>query len=345
MTLPFWRPSVFAKRRAALMLRARLFAAARRYFAAQGFTEVDVPALQVSPGLEPHLHAFATEYELPHGGTQRLYLHTSPEFTCKKLLAAGMERIYALQHVYRNREGSSRHHPEFMMLEWYRAHEEQDALMRDCMALLRAAQKEGGRRLRYRGVECDAGAEPEVLTMQEAFARHAGMDLLATMDDAGNPSPDKLAAAARQAGVRVAEKDRWDDIALAILAEKIEPRLGLGHPAFLTGYPLCMAALARPDAGDARLARRFELYVCGMELANAFEELTDADAQRKRFQSGLDLKKSLYGTHYPMDEDFLEALRQMPPASGIALGMDRLVMLAAGEDNITGVLWAPVRGQ
>jgi lysyl-tRNA synthetase class 2 len=341
----WWRPDRFSKKRKNLEMRAKIFAALRIYFEKQAFVEVDVPALQVSPGLEPHLHAFETRYELPHGGEQKLYLHTSPEFTCKKLLAAGMERIYQLGHVFRNREGSSRHHPEFMMLEWYRAGGGTKDLMEDCVSLLHATLHAAGRdKFSCNGFMCDGFAEAEILTVQEAFQRHLGVDMLATIDNPLNPSPDKLALVAKKHAIYVAKDDRWDDIALRLMAEKIEPNLGIRQPCFLTDYPICMAALARPKPEAPHLAERFELYVCGLELANGFVELTDAKLQRSRFEADMDLKEKLYGYRLPLDEDFLTALSRMPQAAGIALGVDRLVMLAVVADDINDVIWAPVAG-
>lgn len=342
--IPWWRPDRFAHKREKLEMRAKIFARMRDYFARENFIEVDTPALQVSPGLEPHLAAFATDYVTPQGEKHRLYLATSPEFSCKKLLVAGMPRIYQLSHVFRNGEGSSRHHPEFTLLEWYRAGAGYRELMRDCEALLRAVADVAQRAtVSYRGVSCDMTKPARVLSVQEAFAEFTGIDLLGSIADPHDPQPEKLRELAGQIGVRTHADDSWDDIALRILGEKIEPFLGRDVPCFLTDYPLCMAALARPKPADARVAERFELYVCGLELANAFVELTDPALQRARFEKDMALKEKLYGTRYPVDEDFLRALEHgMPDAAGIALGLDRLVMLAAGSEDIADVLWAPV---
>lgn len=340
----WWRPDRFAKKRDNLMARASLFRAVRGWFDAEGFVEVDTPSLQISPGLEPHLTAFATDYVTPAGDAHALYLATSPEFSCKKLLAAGMDRIYQLGHVFRNKEGSSRHHPEFTLLEWYRVNAGYGALMQDCERLLQlAANLRGKEHAHYRGMSCAMTAKPKVLSVQDAFAHYTGIDLLATVDNPADPSPQKLAEAAKKRGIHTASDDRWDDIALRILGEKIEPHLGDGAPCFLTDYPLCMAALARPKPGMPHLAERFELYVCGLELANAFVELTDPALQRQRFIADMDLKEKLYGTRYPIDEDFIAALEHgLPDSAGIALGFDRLLMLAVGADDIRDVIWAPV---
>jgi len=347
LCLPWWHPDAFARRRPALEARARVTRALRAWFEGEGFLEVETPALQVSPGLEPHLMAFATDLQGPHPDDRmRLYLHTSPEFTMKKLLVAGVPRLFQLSHVFRNGERSATHSPEFSMLEWYRAGAGYRDLMDDCVALVRAACRAAGTdRLRRGGHESDPFAEWEVLTVEEAFRRHAGIDLLATAPDPAAPDRGLLAAEAARAGIRTADSDSWEDIFFRIALERIEPHLGMGRPTFLADYPVSMAALSRPKPDDPRVAERFELYACGVELANAFGELTDAAVQRARFEADMDLKERLYGERYPVDPDFLAALEHgMPASAGIALGFDRLVMLATGTETIDGVLWAPVAG-
>jgi len=315
----------------------------RAWFDSQGFTEVEAAALQVSPGNEAHLHAFATEAIGPDGARRALYLHTSPEFACKKLLAAGERRIFSLGKVWRNRERGPLHHPEFTMLEWYRAGEPYAVLMQDCAALLRlAAEAAGARTFGFRGRTCDPFAEPERVAVAEAFADLAGIDLLGTVGGDGSTDREALAAAARSAGIRVAADDTWADVFSRVIVEKVEPRLGLGRPTILHGYPVPEAALARPAAADPRVAERFELYACGVELANAFGELTDAGEQRLRFEAEMAEMARVYGERYPVDEDFLAALELMPEASGSALGFDRLVMLATGAERIEQVIWTPV---
>jgi lysyl-tRNA synthetase class 2 len=306
-----------------------------------GFIEVETPILQVSPGNEAHLHAFST-FEIGPDGTQApLYLHTSPEFACKKLLAAGAMRLFTLARVFRNRERGPLHHPEFTMLEWYRAGEPYRNVIEDSLAFLRlAAEAAGTATLHWREATCDPFAEAEWLTLAEAFARFAGIDLLATTPG-GVPERKALAKAASGAGIRVAEDDVWADVFSRVLVEKIEPHLGMGRPTVLYEYPVCEAALARP-ANDPRVAERFELYACGVELANGFGELTDAAEQRMRFIAEMDEKHRVYGERYPLDEDFLAALDHMPEASGVALGFDRLVMLATGARRIEDVVWLPV---
>jgi lysyl-tRNA synthetase class 2 len=308
----WWRRDVHADRRPFLLARNRITKAFRAWFEAEGFEEVEAAALQVSPGNEAHLHAFATQALTISGEASPLYLHTSPEFACKKLLAAGEEKIFSLSKVWRNRERGPLHHPEFTMLEWYRAGAPYQILMDDCATLLAlAAETAGTKRFEFRGMACDPFAEPERLSVAEAFDRHA--------DD-----------------------DAWADVFSRIIVEKVEPRLGEGRATVLCEYPISEAALARPKDADPRVAERFELYACGVELANAFGELTDPAEQRRRFMIEMDEKARIYGERYPIDEDFLAALEHMPEASGSALGFDRLVLLATGARRIADVVWTPV---
>jgi lysyl-tRNA synthetase class 2 len=294
--------------------------------------------LQVSPGNETHIAAFATKFQPPGGAPQNYYLHSSPEFDCKKLLAAGEKRIFALAHVFRNGERSKFHHPEFTMLEWYRAETPYRALIDDGAALLKLAAEAAGVAAFHCGdSSLDPFRAPEILTVAEAFGRYAGIDLLAVLEDR-----DALAARARQIGIRVSADDHWSDLFSKVLSDRIERRLGHGRATVLIDYPASEAALARRKPEDPRLAERFELYGCGVELANAFGELTDPVEQRARFERDMAERARLYGDAYPLDEDFLAALAFMPEASGIALGLDRLVMLATGAAHIEQVLWAPV---
>ena len=340
---PFWAPHVHADRRPALLARGRIVAALRSWFAAEGFIEVETGVLAVSPGNETHLHAFATSLVAPDGTKSPLYLRTSPEFACKKLLAAGERRIVEFAKVFRNREQGALHHPEFTMVEWYRAGDPYQVLMKDCAALLaRAAEAAGTKEFRFRGCTADPFAEPERLTVAEAFGKFAGIDLLVTLPD-GKPDRERLARAAQAAGIRIADDDTWGDIFSRILVERIESELGIGRATILDEYPSVQAALARPSS-DPRIAERFELYVCGVELANGFGELTDAAEQRGRLEHEMAEKQRIYGDCYPLDEGFLAALAQMPQSSGIALGLDRLVMLAVGASRIDQVIWTPLSG-
>jgi lysyl-tRNA synthetase class 2 len=339
----WWTPSAHADRRPFLLGRNRIQAAFRSHFAERDFIEVDTATLQVSPGNEAHLHAFETSAIGNDGSAIPLYLHTSPEFACKKLLAAGETRITCFAHVYRNRERGPRHHPEFTMLEWYRVHDGYETLMADCADLLAlAARTAGTTSFTYNGLSVDPFAEPERLSVANAFDRHANVDLLATIAPDGNTDRQGLFDQLQRAGIRTADDDTWADLFSRVIVEKIEPNLGIGRATILDRYPVAEAALARPCADDPRVAERFELYACGVELANAFGELTDANEQRRRFEAEMLEKQRVYGETYPLDEDFLEALAIMPEASGIALGFDRLVMLATGALRIDQVMWAPV---
>jgi lysyl-tRNA synthetase class 2 len=341
-SLPFWGLGAHAARRPYLLARGRIMAALRAWFAKQGFVEVETAVLQVSPGNETHLHAFATDLIGPSGERRPIYLHTSPEFACKKLLAAGESRVVNFARVFRNRERGALHHPEFTMLEWYRANATYEALMDDCAAVLaETARAADINEFRFRDKTIDPFAAPERLTVADAFARYAGIELLATINK-GRGDRWALAAEAAKIGLATAQDDTWGDIFSRILSGRVDPQLGIGRATVLYEYPLPLAALARPKPGSDKTAERFELYACGVELANAFGELTDVVEQRARFEAAMSEKQRIHGEHYPVDEDFLAALGQMPPASGIALGLDRLVMLATGAQRIDQVIWTPV---
>lgn len=338
----WWDPGRHADRRPRLLTRGKIVAALRGWFEAEDFVEVETPALQTSPGNEAHLRAFATEIVATDGASARLYLHTSPEFACKKLLAAGETRLVTFARVFRNGERTALHHPEFTMLEWYRARRDYRTVMTDCAALLAvAAQAAGARQLRFRGRDCDPFAALQRMSVADAFDRYASLDLLATLSTA-EPDRQGFAAQAVASGIRVAADDTWSDIFSRVLVERVEPRLGIGQATILDQYPGVEAALARPCAADARVSERFELYACGVELANAFGELTDPLEQRRRFEIEMAEKARIYGERYPIDEDFLNCLPHMPDASGAALGLDRLVMLLTGASRIEQVLWSPV---
>ncbi|RXH23362.1 MULTISPECIES: EF-P lysine aminoacylase EpmA [Bradyrhizobium] len=337
---PFWSPDRHLDRRPFLRARGAITGAIRGFFAEQGFVEVETSVLQVSPGNETHLHAPRTELMRPDGSRASRYLRTSPEFACKKLLAAGETRIFELARVFRDRERGDLHLPEFTMLEWYRAGAPYDAIMADTVVVIaRAAQATGIGTFSFRGRTADPFAEPELLTVAGAFERFAGIDLLSTIS-ASEGNRAALAGAA-DGKVRIAEDDTWSDIFSKVLVEHVEPHLGQGRLTILFEYPSPEAALARVKTGDPRVAERFEVYACGVELANGFGELTDAEEQRKRFTESMIEKQRRYGEAYPLDEDFLAAVAAMPEASGVALGFDRLVMLASGASRIDQVVWTP----
>jgi lysyl-tRNA synthetase class 2 len=328
MTRPAWHPDSLADRMPFLRRRGELIRATRAFFTDRGYTEVETPYAVAAPGEEVHLRAFATTQLLPDGTARPLWLHTSPEFAMKRLLVAGAGPIFQLARVWRNGEGSDLHTPEFTMLEWYRPGADMASLIAETTDFLRAVLPP---LVTCRGVSTGL-AHPESLTVAEAFARYVGADVLATADDAAG-----LAAAA---GVRLRDAETWEDLFFRLLLERVEPRIGRDRPTFLTHWPAAQAALARRDPADPRVAERFELFVCGIELANAFVELTDATEQRARFEADRARRHTLYGPDWPLDEDFLAALAHgMPPAAGIALGFDRLAMLATGADRISQVQW------
>jgi lysyl-tRNA synthetase class 2 len=341
---PWWSASRHADRRPFLMGRAAITRALRAWFDEQGFVEVETGILQVSPGNETHLHAPRTELIGGDGTRATRYLRTSPEFAAKKLLAAGEQKIFEFARVFRDRERGDLHLPEFTMLEWYRADATYDAVMADSVVVIaHAAQASGIGRFSFRGKTADPFAEPELLTVAAAFERFAGIDLLATV--VGGEGDRAALATAAKAQVRITEDDTWSDIFSKILVEHIEPRLGQGRLTVLFEYPVPEAALARAKPSEPRLAERFEIYACGVELANGFGELTDAAEQRRRFASAMDEKQRRYGERYPLDEEFLQAVAAMPQASGVALGFDRLVMLASGAVRVDQVVWTPPAGE
>jgi lysyl-tRNA synthetase class 2 len=340
---PWWSAARHADIRPFLMARSAIAKSIRAWFDERGFAEVETGILQVSPGNEIHLHALRTELTRPDGARATRYLRTSPEFACKKLLAAGEAKIFEFARVFRDRERGDLHLPEFTMLEWYRANATYDAVMADSLVVIaHAAQATGIGRFSFRGKIADPFAEPELLTVAAAFERFAGIDLLATIAD-GKGDRAALAAAAKPR-VRITGDDTWSDIFSKVLVEHIEPNLGQGRLTVLLEYPVPEAALARAKQSDPRVAERFEVYACGVELANGFGELTDAREQRLRFRQAMDEKQRRYGERYPLDEDFLGAVAEMPEASGVALGFDRLVMLASGALRIDQVVWTPPAG-
>jgi lysyl-tRNA synthetase class 2 len=330
MAQPVWHPDSLGARLPFLRRRARLAQAVRAFFDARGFLEVETPYAVTAPGEEVHLQAFRTERVGPYGARQALWLHTSPEFAMKRLLVGGSGPIFQLARVWRNGEGSDRHAHEFTMLEWYAPGAGMAELMAQTEALLRAVLPPV---VASCGIATDL-SRFERLTVAEAFRDYAGADVLATAGDAP--------ALAAQAGAALRPGEDWEDLFFRLLLERVEPRLGRAHPTFLTHWPAAQAALARRDPADPRVAERFELFVCGIELANAFVELTDAAEQRARFLADRARRHQITGCDWELDEDFLAALAHgMPSAAGIAMGFDRLAMLAAGADRIDQVLWLP----
>jgi lysyl-tRNA synthetase class 2 len=280
---------------------------------------------------------------LPDGSPQDAYLHTSPEFAMKKLLTAGEQRIYTLTSVFRNRERTAVHTPEFTMVEWYRTGAALERLIEDCVALTSLAGHIARvKSFVFRDREASPFEPPEILTVRDAFQRYAAVDIYDSLPRGGRPDTEILASQAKNCGLRVASDDDWSDIFSRLLSERVEPNLGIGRPTILHAYPTSEAALARFNPDDARVAERFEFYCCGVELANAFHELVDPAEQRRRFAADMEEQQRIYGSSAPIDEDFLAALAEMPDASGAALGFDRLMMLATGADCVESVQWTPV---
>lgn len=330
MTAPWWRPDVFAKKRAYLEARAQIFSRAREFFSTRGYLEVETPALQVSPCMEAHLQAFKTQWQ-----GREFYLHTSPEFAMKKLLVAGLPKIFQFAKVFRDEVKSRWHSPEFCMLEWYQVGMDYKDMMDETLDLIRHASSNV---MTANGVTCDPAAPAQKITVVDALREYADVNILPHLNDVAH-----IKAEARRIGVHVSDSDDWDNALLKILMDRVEPEMGKGAPSVLYDYPVSMAALARPKPEDPRFAERFEIYVCGIELANAFGELTDPNIQRDRFLHDVALRKATYGQDYPVDHDFLAALEHgLPAASGNALGMDRLVMLATGAANIDLVQAQPI---
>jgi lysyl-tRNA synthetase class 2 len=309
----------------------------REFFDNQDFYEVQTPILQVSPGMDAHIHAFKTKLKgVDLKFKDELYLHTSPEFAMKKLLVAGLPKIYQICQVFRNAEGSRLHSPEFTMIEWYRVNAGYRDIMDDCIAMLRyCASNLEIKTYNYKNIKCDPFKSWQLISVKEAFKEYGNIELEEILDD--SDAFKKILSAQK---IHIAEDDRWDDLFFRVMAEKIEPNLGYDVPAILYDYPVSMASLSRKKPEDPRFAERFELYICGIELANAFSELTDAKEQAIRFKKEMDQKQDLYKERYPIDEDFINALEfGLPESGGIALGIDRLVMLASGCSNISEVLW------
>jgi lysyl-tRNA synthetase class 2 len=330
-------------------LRAALARSLRDGLEARGYLETETPIAVPVAGQEPHLRPFETAFRpdlpVPPGGVEgarRLHLHTSPEYAMKRLLArGGYSRIYQLARVFRDGEVSPTHNPEFTLLEFYAAPGDAALLMEHVeQVIAEAAQKlRGGLRVparQQRGSRKELDLTPpyERLTCQQAFVQFAGFDPL-PLDAAA------MAQVSRTAGVRVADGTSWDDAFTQVLLELIEPALGLDRPVFLCDYPASQAALAKVNPLDPRVAERFELYAGGLELCNGFSELVDAAEQRRRFEDEQRQRRELGRDVFPLDEQFLAALPSMPPAGGVAVGVDRVLMLLLGLREISEVLLFP----
>jgi elongation factor P--(R)-beta-lysine ligase len=319
------------KHLSAARARQRLYASLRRFLGERGYEEVETPALIPTPGMEPHITAFEVPF-VPETGVGRpvtWYLHTSPEYAMKRLLAAGAGPIFQICKVFRNGEVSPTHNPEFTMLEMYRPNADYVAIMEDLERALAAA--EDG----VVGAGFFSRLPYERLSVRDALLRHAGVDLRACPD---GPS---LRRAAEAHGVRVGEATAFDDVFFHLFLQKVEPALGAERPTFLIEYPASMASLSRLKPGDPTVAERVELYAKGVELANGFSELTDAAEQRRRLVDEQAQRRAAGKPVYPLDERFLEALGRMPPSGGIAVGLDRILMMFLDARAIEDVLLFP----
>jgi elongation factor P--(R)-beta-lysine ligase len=316
---------------AASRARHAIYAALRRFFAAEGYEEVETPVLVPAPGMEPHISAFVTPFvpETPTGRARDLHLHTSPEYAMKRLLAEGAGPIFQICKVFRNGEVSRTHNPEFTMLEFYRPHADYGWIMADLERALAEVERAVGRSELF-------GRLPfERVTVREALLRSTGIDLQSC------PDAESLARAAEGLGVRVRPGEVFEDVFFRVFLERVEPMLGRERPTFLVDYPASMASLARLKSADPTVAERFELYAQGLELANGFSELTDAAEQRRRLQEEQAVRRAAGRPVYALDERFLEAVGRMPPSSGVAVGLDRLLMLLLGAERIEEVLLFP----
>jgi elongation factor P--(R)-beta-lysine ligase len=308
-----------AASRSVLEARGRILRAVRAWFEAEGFLEVETPARVRSPGQEVHLDAIAAG--------DGHWLITSPEYHLKRLVAAGLPRVVEIGRCWRDHESGPHHATEFTMVEWYRAGAPLETLAADCEALIGVALRAAEREPSAVGL----GAPFARTTVRELFQRHARLDLRGDEDAA------ELRDQARAAGVALGSAVAWDDIFYQVFLDRIEPALATAGPTFVFDWPAPLAALARPKPEDPRLCERFELYAGGLELANAFGELTDPVEQRRRFEAEARLRSARGKAVYPIDEALLAALPQMPPTAGIALGLDRLVMLTLGLSDIRQV--------
>lgn len=338
----WWNKDNYADKKPFLNARGRVKSALRKWFEAEGIDEVETAQLQKSPGNETHLLGLKTNWNAPSGKVHELYFATSPEFSCKKLIAAGETNIYEFARVFRDGEIGPLHSPEFTMLEWYRTHAHWHKVIDDSLQICRAAAiANSADSYRWKNSVINIDAAPIWLKVADAFAQYAQIDLYAALDENGVGKRNEFAQMARAAGINITEDDDWSDIFTKILIAKIDPNLGQSAPTIFYEYPLPEGALAQRCQHDPRFVERFELYICGVEIANGFGELTDPIEQRARFEEAMFKQEQIYGSNYPIDEGLLDALSQMPQTSGVALGLERLIMLVSGARKIDDVLWTP----
>lgn len=325
-----------------LLIREQVVAGIRSFFKGEGFNEVETPLLVAHPGTEPYLEVFATRLQISDGRTLPGYMLTSPEYAMKKLLVAGMTKIFQVCKSFRNDEGiSGFHNHEFTILEWYRANADYTDIMNDCENLIKTLSMSitgQDQTLVYQSRKFDLQKPWLKHTVAELFQQQVGVDEQQLLDRTA------LYEAALKKEYQVTPETSWDDLFTQLFMNEIDPLLAsFDQPVFIYDYPLPQAALSKPCANKPGYAERFELYIGGIELANAFSELTDAKVQRERFESELALRKELGKTEYHLDEDFIAALEAgMPESGGVALGVDRLAMLLANVPSIQDVLYFPL---
>lgn len=343
----WWDKEVFEKKINNLKTRSLIIDSIRTFFKQQDFFEVDTPILQVSPGIDTHIHVFKTTLKDPLGEeTKDFYLHTSPEFAMKKLISTQtkeMEKIFQITKVFRNENISKKHLPEFTMIEWYRVNASYIDLMKDCEDLIKTiASKLKIKKVKWENYECDLFKKWEKISVNEAFKKYANFDITDAIDNDENPSAKTIARFAKKLNISVSDNDTWQDIYYKIMLEKIEPNLGIEQPTFLYDYPINEAALSKKSKSNPRFAERFELYISNVEIANAFTELTNPEEQLNRFKKELKQKEEIYKYTIPIDYDFIKALSTMPETAGIALGIDRLIMLFCNAKDINDVSFTPI---
>jgi len=344
------------------LMREKVIDAIRLFFKKNDFNEVETPLLAQHPGMEPFLQPFVTQLDMANGQKRRAFLLTNPEYAMKKLLVAGLPRIFQICKCFRNGEGiSGQHNPEFTIMEWYRANADYQDIMRDCENLFRfiLAQIQSDRpsssgnqlssqtaerstadlgSITYHGNKYDLTSPWERLSAAEAFAKYADIDTETLL------SPDELLIKARQKGYTITPQTTWEEIFNQIFLNEVEPHLGQGKPTILYDYPTALASLAKKKASDPRFTERFEFYIAGMELGNAFSELTDPDEQEQRLLEEEKQRAQMGKTTYQHDSDFIDALRVgMPTSGGIGVGIDRIIMLFADAATIEETLFFPIQ--
>ena len=338
-----WKSRTLDPRRLhAISIREKVERGIREFFLTQGFRETRTPLLVPCPGMEPHIRPFRIESTLP--GTQPKFLPTSPEFAMKRLLVGGLEKIFQICPAFRDEPHSPTHLPEFTLLEWYRAHAGYEEIMQDTEQLFEALalQLFGQPEILFQGQKISVKTPWPRLRIRDLFLEHTQINLVESS------TVDLLREKCHKLGLQTNPTDSWDDIYFRIWLNFIEPHLPKDQAVFVTRYPASQAALAviDQDPDGSKWARRFELYAGGIELGNAFEELTDPLEQRRRFVEDMELREQTYGESFPknpLDEGFLAALEEgMPPSGGIAVGVDRIVMLYANESDIGMTTWLPV---